>query len=370
MDKVSKEQMETVDRIRDWLGKKGYDGVILGRRDNYAWVSKGAKNHVLSSTENGVAYYVISRDALKLVADSSDLPRMSAEQDPLGAEAFLVPWYESVEEHIRQMIRGKDYVSDTGIAGTENAQEELTELRMRVSERELDRYREIGICCAQIVEGICKEAVPGDTEEEVALRLKCRCLQEGISPDCVLVGADERILDYRHPMPTDKKIEKSLMVVLGGEKYGLNISITRMVSFAPVPEEIRCRYEKTRYIFACMQTMMRDGETYGEYFARVQRLYREAGYEEEWKMHHQGGPTGYGCREYVALPGMKKRIRTGQAYAWNPTIQGTKCEETTYLSERGSEVFTRTEDWPRTKVETPYGTFETADILVRSCAIS
>ena len=55
--------------------------------------------------------------------------------------------------------------------------------------------------------------------------------------------------------------------------------------------------------------------------------------------------------------------RAGQAYAWNPTIQGTKCEETTYLSEYGIETFTRTKDWPCTTVKTPYGVFETADIL-------
>ncbi len=355
--------MKAVERIRNWMEKHGYDGVILGRRDNYAWVGGGAKNHVLSSTENGVAYYVISREQVQLIADSSDLPRMRKEQNPLGAEAILVPWYESMEKYIRQLIRGKRYGSDTGIANTENVQEELIELRMRLSEEELERYQEIGQLCAQIVESVCREAAPGDTEEETACRLKCRCLKHGISPDCVLVGADERILDYRHPMPTDKKIEKSLMVVLGGEKYGLNISITRMVYFSPVPEEIRSRYEKTRYIFACMQRMMKDNMTYAEYFGKVRKLYEEAGYREEWTMHHQGGPTGYGCREYVALPAIEKRIRTGQAYAWNPTIQGTKCEETTYLKEDRTLTFTRTKEWPCTSVETPYGVFETADIL-------
>lgn len=355
--------MEAVDRIRKWLEEKEYDGIVLGRRDNYAWVGGGAKNHVLSSTEDGVAYYVISKDSVKLIADSSDAPRMGAEQNPLGAKTILVPWYEPMEEHIGKMIQGKAYVSDTGIAGTENVQGELIELRMKLSEKEVECYREIGLLCAQIVEGVCREAKPGDSEEKVACKLKCRCLQNGISPDCVLIGADDRILKYRHPMPTDKKIEKSLMVVLGGEKYGLNVSITRIVYFTPIPEEIRCRYEKTRYIFACMQMMMRDGRTYGDYFSEVQRLYREAGYEDEWKMHHQGGPTGYGCREYIVLPGLEKEICKGQAYAWNPTIQGTKCEETTYLGEGKTETFTRTQDWPCTVVETPYGAFEVADIL-------
>lgn len=87
-------------------------------------------------------------------------------------------------------------------------QEELVDLRMQLSEEEVDRYREVGAACAQIVEKICKEARPGQTEEEIADRVKCSCIEQGISPDCVLVGADERMLDFRHPMPTNKEIKK------------------------------------------------------------------------------------------------------------------------------------------------------------------
>ena len=245
--------MDHVTRVRAWLKEQGYDGVILSRRDNFTWISGGAKNAVCTNTEAGIGYYVISAGEVKLLADSSDAPRMGAEQNPLGGEVVLVPWYESMDAFIREMADGKTYVSDTGIGGTKNVQSQLVDLRLRLDPEEVERYREIGQACAQIVEGVCRDAKPGQTEEEVAADLKCRCIRQGISPDCVLVGSDERILNYRHPVPTDKKIEKSLMVVLGGEKYGLNISMTRMVYFEPVPEEIRERYEKTAYIFACMQ---------------------------------------------------------------------------------------------------------------------
>ncbi|MGN1167548.1 MAG: M24 family metallopeptidase [Lachnospiraceae bacterium] len=355
--------MRALLKVRNWLSEKGYDGVLLGRRDNYTWISGGAKNHVLSSEETGVAYYVIRKDSVQLIADSSDLARMTKEQNPLNAEGILVPWYESMDEYIREKTRGKNYVSDTGIGGTVNVQEELCELRMNLSDSEVEKYREIGLLCANLVEGVCRDARPGDTEEKIACMLKCRCLENGVSPDCVLVGADERILDFRHPMPTDKKIEKSLMVVLGGEKYGLNISMTRMVFFTPVSAIIRERYDKTAYIFACMQNMMADGKSYCEYFKNVEKLYNEAGYGGEWKMHHQGGPTGYACREYVVTPDMDKVMHAGCAYAWNPTIQGTKCEETTYLGKNGVEIFTETSQWPRKKIDTPFGKFDVADIL-------
>lgn len=357
--------MYPVEKLRKWMAEKNYEGVILNRRDNYMWITGGAQNHVCSNTENGVAYYVIEPEKISLFADSSDLPRVSKEQNPLGAEAVLVPWYESMGDVLEQMIGGRKFVSDSGVAGTCNVQEELIDLRMQLSEEELERYREIGQECAHIVEGVCKDAKIGMTENEVAADLKCRCIKAGISPDCVLVGADERILNFRHPMPTDKKIENSLMVVLGGEKYGLNISMTRFVYFQPLSKEMRQRFEKTANVFANMQAMMAEGLSYADYFEKVKKLYKEVGYEDEWKMHHQGGPTGYGCREFVITPENQKCIHDGQAYAWNPTIQGTKCEETTFLTEKGIEIFTRTKEWPVIEVETEKGVITAAGVLER-----
>ena len=50
-----------------------------------------------------------------------------------------------------------------------------------------------------------------------------------------------------------------------------------------------------------------------EYFEEVKSLYAQAGYPDEWKMHHQGGTTGYGCREFVVTPYKEGIIKEGQA---------------------------------------------------------
>lgn len=139
--------------------------------------------------------------------------------------------------------------------------------------------------------------------------------------------------------------------------------MTRMVYFVPVPEEIKGRMQKTQKIFAAMQNLMKDGMSYQTYFRKIQELYAKEGCPEEWKMHHQGGPTGYGCREFVVTPVIGGRIRNNQAYAWNPTIVGTKCEETTFLTDNGVEIFTRTKVWPCSMIETKYGSCSVADIL-------
>lgn len=359
--------MSNLDKIVKWLGTTPYEGVVLGRRDNFKWITEENANAVVTNAEVGIAFLVIEKcGKVKMIADSSDCPRMRQEQNFLQAECILAPWYETLDRFLVHYCEGKNYASDTGIPGTEVVQRKLIDLRMQLNEKELKRYRQIGQECAQIVEGIARQARPGQTENEVAAMLKCRCIANGISPDCVLVGSDERILKYRHPVPTDKKIEKSLMVVLGGEKYGLNISMTRIVSYGEPDKEIVERMKKTQYVFAAMQKIMRDGMPYSEYFKKVQELYTKVGWPEEWKMHHQGGPTGYGCREFVVTPDTEGVLLEGQAYAWNPTIEGTKCEETTYLCGDQIEIFTRTNDWPCSHVETEYGSLDVADILVLS----
>ena len=62
--------MDHVTRVRAWLKEQSYDGVILSRRDNFTWISGGAKNAVCTNAEAGIGYYVISAGEVKLLADS------------------------------------------------------------------------------------------------------------------------------------------------------------------------------------------------------------------------------------------------------------------------------------------------------------
>ena len=73
-----------------------------------------------------------------------------------------------------------------------------------------------------------------------------------------------------------------------------------------------------------MQNMMEDGMAYSEYFRKVQKLYDEAGWPDEWKMHHQGGPTGYGCREFVVTPDTKRLSPGGAGLCMEPDNPGDK----------------------------------------------
>jgi hypothetical protein len=74
--------------------------------------------------------------------------------------------------------------------------------------------------------------------------------------------------------------------------------------------------------------------------------YARVGFADEWRLHHQGGPAGYEPREYLATPDSAEVVAEGQVYAWNPSIAGTKSEDTILVGQDGNEVLTAIQGWP------------------------
>jgi Xaa-Pro aminopeptidase len=68
--------------------------------------------------------------------------------------------------------------------------------------------------------------------------------------------------------------------------------------------------------------------------------YKEKGYPEEWKFHHQGGSIGYTGRDYRVNLRTPDIIQENQAFTWNPSITGTKSEDTILATSKGQEMIT------------------------------
>ena len=58
-----------------------------------------------------------------------------------------------------------------------------------------------------------------------------------------LIATDERIFNFRHPLPTHKRLERYAMLVLCGRQRGLVCSITRLVHFGRLPDDLRRKAE-------------------------------------------------------------------------------------------------------------------------------
>jgi Xaa-Pro aminopeptidase len=109
----------------------------------------------------------------------------------------------------------------------------------------------------------------------------------------------------------------------------------------------------------------RPGAPIREIFAAGCRAYADAGYPDEWTCHHQGGPTGYAGRDYRATPETDALVQPAQAFAWNPSIAGTKSEDTLIATAGGAEILTATPDLPVVRVTIDGFGIERPDILCR-----
>jgi Xaa-Pro aminopeptidase len=203
------------------------------------------------------------------------------------------------------------------------------------------------------------------TEHEIAGLLDRRLYSRGIVPTLTLVATDERIDRYRHPIPTDKKLVRRAMLVTGARKWGLIVSATRMVQFGAMPEELRRRHDSVMQVDAALIAATRPGARMGDVLRKAVEAYSDTGYPGEWKLHHQGGPTGYRAREFKVSESTDAVVLENQAFAWNPSITGTKTEDTIIATSSGAIIQSETDDWPKVNVEIDGRVIARPDTLVR-----
>jgi Xaa-Pro aminopeptidase len=241
--------------------------------------------------------------------------------------------------------------ADGAYPGTIDLSEELTALRINLLPAEHERFKQVSRGCALAMEYAIQRVEPGMTEYEIAAVLNQETQKRGILPIVNLIATDERIYNYRHPLPTDKVLERYAMLVLCGRKYGLVCSLTRLVYFGTLPEELRRKSEAVATVDATFMAATQPGVTLSEVFHQAQRKYAEVGFAEEWQLHHQGGLAGYNPREAIVTPASQNTVASGQVYAWNPSITGTKSEDTILVKDDSFDILSEIDGWPMLTIE-------------------
>jgi antitoxin VapB len=204
-------------------------------------------------------------------------------------------------------------------------------------------------------------------EHEAAAALDFEIHRAGLNPLVTLVASDERIRQFRHPIPKSQAMQNMAMLVTCAEYYGLISCLTRFVAFAPLKAEQTSRHQTICNIDAAVNLATRPGRTLGDIFDILAEAYHDAGHVDEWKNHHQGGSCGYQPRDVVAVPGSPVTALANQAFAWNPSIPGAKCEDTILSTDKGIEVLTpHSSDWPTVMGKSKDGQLARAGILTAS----
>lgn len=357
---------EAIQDIRTFLKQHAFDAVLLRSRANFAWVTGGGDNHIVNASELGVADLLVTPDSVLCLTNQIESRRIR-EEELRGRDIEIVAsnWYEGTSQEVTSLLAGKRLAADVDLPDTTNVSAQLSGLRRTLNATQIEQYRWVCTETATALEAVCQRIRPGQTEFEVAAELSAEVIRRGLQPTVTLVATDERILNYRHPIPTGKRLERYAMVVVCAEKYGLVGNATRFVHFGSLPSDLTENRSLCAYIDARMNHATRPGRQVGDVFKIAVDAYREVGYPDDWKWLHQGGPTGYASREYLATPTSSDVIQVGQVFAWNPAIRGIKSEDTLLVGPDANEFLTHTGNWPYLTAEVDGEQFHRPDILVR-----
>ncbi|TCP24541.1 Xaa-Pro aminopeptidase [Scopulibacillus darangshiensis] len=355
-------------KLRTYLKKNDFDGILLRRRQNFSWLTGGRYNHIVQSVPEGVADLVVTQDNVYIVTSKMEERRILEEEcQTLGfdVEVLSDDWIRDLTPLVEKIGKGKRMATDTPFKDWLAVNDALIPLRTVLNEEEINRYRSLCQDTARALESVCREILPGQTEHEIAAMLAGKIIEKGVHLQVLLVATDERIYNYRHPIPTDKRLEKHAMIVICAERHGLVANATRFVYFGEPPAELIENKNKLAMIDAVMNDATKPGKKICDVFKAGVAQYERAGFPDDWKKLHQGGLTGYDSREIIAVPETDVIIKANQAFAWNPSLPGIKSEDTILAKENASEFLTTTGEWPSIDVCIQGKVYKRPDILFR-----
>lgn len=334
-------------QVVEWLKSQKLAGVLIRRHENIAWLTGGCVEvRVLTPSETGTASVLVTAEGKRYyVTTENEAPRAHDEEfGALDFEPVIFPWYADDTNASAAKLAGGRVACDA--PGLDQAPANLFPFRASLGEAEIARHRWLGKQVSSAIVESLHKVEPGMVEHDLEAMTAAALLKRGIQPSVYLYAVDDRIFKYKHAVPRGHVLKNYGMLNLCARKWGLAVSLTRFVHFGAMPAELAERFHAAAQVNAALLDATRVGATSAELFRVAQAAYAEQGFPGEEQFHHQGGPTGYWEREWVATPAGTETVVNNQAFAWNPSIRGGKAEDTVLLRDGKIESITATPELP------------------------
>jgi len=371
LDKATEIALKT-ERLTAMLAAENLEGVLLQTQPNFAWLTAGGSNMLDISSESGAGALLVRRDGKRFaLANRIEMPRLLTEEISAAQfEPVEFAWEEEKSAPTFVAKRALDLL-DHGSLGCDlpmkstgrSIEFAIAQCRYQLTTSEVERFRALGHDAGEVVGSLARTLEPGESEKEIARRVSASLAARDMTGIVTLVAADQRLREFRHPVPTDNRWRQVVMIVVCARRRGLIASLTRIVSAGAIPDQLQRRTAAAARVNARIWTATRPGARGSELYRVAARAYAEEGFPGEERLHHQGGACGYRTRDWVAHPACEEEIRIHQAFAWNPSITGTKVEETCILCEGGVENVTASPDWPSISVSADGSNYEMPGVL-------
>lgn len=350
---------ESLDRVRRYLRRSDLAGLVLARTSNVAWASAGINPVIDRTCDLDSLWLVVTPDEQHLVTNVVEGPRLLAEH-PAELEVFnlhTVAWspqsaFTSLAQRLIQADASR-IGADVSLGFGADCAEAMTMLRMTHGPLARARLVALGEETAEALESALMAAEIGQTDLEVQARIAFEFEGRGITPIVLLVGGDDRVRRFRHPVAIGLPVRHLLMAVAVVRRHGLHVAVTRTMVFDSLSPAGKSRYSALATVQGEVLSAWRPNELYGDVYRALAHAYARVGDAKAWREHFQGGPIGYEQREFELYPGEPEspwagvQVEVGQAVAFNPSFAGGyKVEDTFLLEPTGPVNITPALNWP------------------------
>jgi Xaa-Pro aminopeptidase len=340
-----------LDLLRAAMQQTGARAVRLRGSDWFAWATAGGSNVVLLTAETGVAEVLVTRDEACILTDDIELERLRHEEVPPGFTFHAAPWdqVEMNDNYVRSLADDTAVLSDVPRNGELPLPAALRTRRLVLGAGEQQRYRQLGREASEAMTEVLRRARPDWTEFALAGAGAEALWRRGIEPALVLSAGAGRLPRYRHATPSQEVLGDRAMMVFCARRHGLYANLTRFVGFGTAATATVQNDLLT--VEATGLAAIRPGASLSAVYHALAQAYQHADRADALREHHQGGITGYAAREIVATATTATELLEGMAFAFNPSFQGVKVEDTFLLGPDGLENLTCDPAWPSVAVQ-------------------
>lgn len=321
--------------------------------DWFSWVTAGASNTVLLTTDTGVAELMITAEEAWVLTDPIEAQRLSDEELPPNFNIQVDPWAQPAarEASVRRIAGSSKVMSDRPRLREQELPAAMYADKRKMRATEITRYREVGRLASEAMREVMTAARHNWSEYQLAGAGAEALWARGLHPALTLAASATRMAIYRHPTASAEQLGHMAMLVFCARGFGLFANLTRFVSFGPLPREWKKLQQQVSQIEAEALDACRPSAGLHEIYHTLHTAYRAQGHDSAINEHHQGGTTGYMAREVVATPETTDKLVNGSAVAWNPSLRGgAKIEDTFIVTAHGLQNMTYDANWPHITV--------------------
>ncbi|MBT2585496.1 Xaa-Pro peptidase family protein [Arthrobacter sp. ISL-95] len=331
-------------RVLDIMDAAGRDSLLLTSNTALTWYLDGSRVHI-SLAGDPIAALLVDRSGDHLVTFNNEAERIAAEELPHGVSLDTVPWNGQLHAFTAGLALDGNPVVEAAVTA------ELRAARQQLLPGEKARYAQLSADAAAAMTDVLTAATPETTEFQIVSKLAARIVSVGAEPLVLLCNGTSRS-DFRHPLATHTPIGRRAMAVVCARRNGLVANVTRWVAFdAGTPQELDAE-ARIAAVEADIFRATIPGAKLNEVFAEIKRAYARHGFgEDQWTLHHQGGPAGYAGRDPRVTAEVTDTVVLNQPFTWNPSGPGVKIEDTVLLTDSGLRVLTTDDRWPTTQVD-------------------